>query len=43
MAGGKFSSLSEQVEIGQKVSIKRDGNGLSVKAADASLKKMMKR
>lgn len=40
---GKFSSLSERVEIGQKVSIKREGNELSVKAADASLKKTMKR
>ncbi|MCF3081047.1 toxin, partial [Neisseria gonorrhoeae] len=43
MAEGKFSSLSEQVEIGQKVSIKREGNELSVKPADASLKKTMKR
>ena len=43
MAEGKFSSLSEQVEIGQKVSIKREGNGLSVKASDASVKKTMKR
>lgn len=43
MSEGKFSSLSEQVEIGQKVSIKREGNGLSVKASDASVKKTMKR
>lgn len=43
MAEGKFLSLSERVEIGQKVSIKREGNGLSIKAADASLKKTMKR
>ena len=43
MAEGKFLSLSERVEIGQKVSIKRGGNELSVKPADASLKKTMKR
>lgn len=43
MAEGKFSSLSEQVEIGQKVSIKREGNELSAKPADDSLKKTMKR